>query len=190
MGDIQCIFCKYKNDEDKCFDMLHNHGYDCPSLSNIFYGKIIKLPIIKQIYGLCRRGYDYYLSKKFEEEYIDEYETEYVKFIWGTKSYDDLSSSDANLYTMNDIDLIYLKDKNKYAFGLETIYDFDDEEYKMDYLERCLDAFTNFMNENGYDTGIKPHWGDVFRNGINTEFDSIEECYAMFRLLVHGYFNY
>ena len=115
------------------------------------------------------------------------YEDESMKFIWGVKSWDDLSGSDACLHTMNDIELDYLKDKNKYILSLETIFEFENEESKMGYLESCLDAFTKFMIENGYNTEVKPHWWDVFGDGMNTNFDSIEECYAMFKLLVNGY---
>ena len=117
------------------------------------------------------------------------YETKDLKFIWGIKSYDDLTSSDANLHTMNDIDLIYLKNENKYILCLETIYQFDQEEYKIRYLKMCLNAFTEFMIKNNYNTETHLHWWDVFSNGMNTHFDSIEECYAMFKLLVNGYCN-
>lgn len=110
-----------------------------------------------------------------------------MKFIWGVKSYDDLTTSNACLYTMNDIDLIYLKDKNKYILGLETIFSFDKEKDKLDYLNVCLDKFTKFMVENNYDIEVKPYWGDVFCYGMNTKFDSIEDAYAMFKLLVNGY---
>ena len=123
------------------------------------------------------------------DENFEPYEDENMKFIWGIKSYDDLSDSDANLYTMNDIDLIYLKNEHKYIFGLETIFQFEKEEYKLDYLKRCLDAFTKFMKDNGYNMKVKPSWMDVFSYGwsMNTKFDSVEDCYAMFKLLVNGY---
>lgn len=129
------------------------------------------------------------MSKDDYDDYYDGYESESMKFIWGVKSWDDLTDADACLYTMNDIDLIYLKDENKYIFSIETIFQFDKEEYKLDYLKRCLDAFTKFMVENGYNVDVKPHWMDVFTCGwnMNTHFDSIEECYAMFKLLVNGY---
>lgn len=125
----------------------------------------------------------------FEEydEYDDPYENEIIKFIWGVKSWDDLCDSDACLYTMNDIDLIYLKDENKYILGIETIFGFEKEEHKLSYLKGCLDAFTKFMVENGYDTDVKPQWWDVFMSGMNTHFDSIEECYGMFKMLVNSY---
>ena len=128
-----------------------------------------------------------YEDEWYEDEYDNPYENEIMKFIWGVKSWDDLTCSDACLYTMNDIDLLYLKDQKKYLFSIETIFQFDKEEYKLNYLKRCLDTFTKFMVENGYDTEAKPHWWDVFGNGMNAHFDSIEECYAMFKMLVNAY---
>lgn len=124
---------------------------------------------------------------EWDDYYLTPYENEIMKFIWGIKSWDDLCDCDACIHTMNDIDVIYLKDENKYIIGLETIFQFDNEEYKLNYLNRCLDAFTKFMVENGYNTEVKPHWQDVFSTGLNTHFDSIEECYGMFKLLVNGY---
>lgn len=116
-------------------------------------------------------------------------ENETMKFIWGVKSWDDLTGADVCLYTMNDIDLIYLKDEKKYILGIETMFQFDKEEHKLDYLKRCLDAFTKFMVDNGYNINVKPYWMDVFTYGwnMNTHFNSIEECYGMFKLLVNGY---
>ena len=119
----------------------------------------------------------------------NEYENEYVKFIWGVKSWDDITDSNANLYTMNDIDLIYNKDDNSYMLSLETIFGFDTEEHKLNYLKECLNKFTKFMKENDYDTETKLSWIDVFSCGwnMNMHFDSIEDCYVMFKLLVNGY---
>lgn len=190
MSNFQCILCKYKNDETKCMEATQNTNFRCPSLSNIFYGKIIKIPIIKQIYKICTKIRNYYLMKKYEKEYINEYETQDMKFIWGVQSWDDLSNSkSANFYTMNDIDLIYLKDEGKYIIGIETVYMFKEEKDKIIYLKSCLKAFTEFMEENGYNTETKLFWCDIFSYGwnINTHFDSIEDCYAMFKLLVNGY---
>lgn len=123
------------------------------------------------------------------DENFDPWESNTMKFIWGVKSWDDLCNCDACLYTMNDIDLIYLKDENKYILGIETIFGFEKEEHKLGYLKECLDAFTKFMVENGYNTEVKPQWWDVFMSGMNTHFDSIEECYGMFKMLVNGYCN-
>lgn len=90
---------------------------------------------------------------------------------------------------MNDIELDYLKDEKKYILSIETFFNFEKEEYKLDYLKRCLEAFEKFMVENGYNTEVKPYWWDVFMSGMNTHFDNIEECYGMFKLLVNGYCN-
>lgn len=134
-------------------------------------------------------------EEKYNEEMNRKYgdyslENDDMKFIWGIKSWDCLSKGDvANLETMNDIDLIYLKDENRYILSIETMYGFDTEEHKMEYLKECLDEFTKFMKENGYDTDKKPFWMDVFSYAwnMNTHFDSIEDCYAMFKMLVNGY---
>lgn len=135
-------------------------------------------------------NWDFDIDEREDDDFDPYYEDESMKFIWGVKSWDDLSGSDACLHTMNDIELDYLKDKNKYILSLETIFEFENEESKMGYLESRLDAFTKFMIENGYNTEVKPHWWDAFSDGMNTHFDSIEECYGMFKLLVNGYCNY
>lgn len=140
-----------------------------------------------EIETLTTSDQDYDCEDDWDDDYSDPYENEIMKFIWGVKSWDDLTEADACLYTMNDIDLLYLKDQNKYLLSIETIFNFEKEEYKLNYLNECLDAFTKFMVENGYNTEVKPHWWDVFMSGMNTHFDSIEECYGMFKLLVNGY---
>lgn len=189
MKNIQCILCKYRNDKDKCFDATYNHGYKCPSLSNIYYGKLIKLPVIKQIHKIHSKINMYLDDKRYEKNYIDEYETHNVKFIWGIKASDELTCEYANLFTMNDIDLLYLKDKEKYVLSIELVYWFDTEEDVINYLKSCLQAFTEFMIENNYNMDKKPSWQDVFSDGcsISNEYDSIEDCYATFKLLVNGY---
>ena len=88
--DKQCIFCKYKYDKDSCFDATYNHNYKCPSISNILHGKIYKLPIIKQIHNHIEDIKFEKEIKSYEEDYISEYETQDMLFIWGIISYDDL----------------------------------------------------------------------------------------------------
>lgn len=187
--DKNCLLCKFKYDNDKCFDALFNHNYHCPSVSNIFYEKIIKLPVIKQIYDIC---YNYKLRKetaKFEDDYISDYETKDMKWVWGLKAGDDLCLPDACLYTMNDIDIIYLKDESKYTVGIETMYIFDNKQAEYNYMNDLLDKFTQFMKQNGYDTNQEFALYEVFTNGINinTHFDSLEECYAAFKMIVKGF---
>lgn len=183
-------FCKYAHgkklyDFDRCYN---NCNKTCPSVSNIFYGKIIKIPVIKQICSICRNINSSIQTRKYEKDYISEYETTTVKFIWGIKSYADLCDHDVCLESMNDIDLIYLKDENKYILGIETYLGFDNEEDKIKYTKWLLDEFTKYMEKNNLDTTRKVSWYYLFDGvSINNHFESIEECYAMFKLLVNGY---
>ena len=98
------VFCK----QDNCQECNRK----CPSVSNILHGVVFKLPIIKQIY-------DYVSHKQFvrglelEEEMLEKYgdcENESIKLIFGVLSGDEFCREDgANLYTMNDLDVIYDK---------------------------------------------------------------------------------
>lgn len=147
-------------------------------------------PIIKKIN-------DYIEDKKFKKEieaykknYISEKETQDMLFIWGIKSYDDLSQSkEANLYTMNDLDIIYHKDEEKYSISIETIYIFSTIEAQYNYMQSLLDEFTKWMKENNYDTNTTFSLYKVFTDGINIsiKYNSIEEIYAAFKMMVNGY---
>ena len=193
-----CIFCKYrklnKNYDYDCMDSWEKDDIgECNSLSNIWYGKLSKHFPFNII--------QYFIDKheeKIAEEYYNDYNEDFtenssMKFIWGLKSYDDLSSCDANLETMNDIDLIYLKDEKKYILGVETVYMFNSKEAEKEYFKVLLDKFTEWMKEQGYDTNstLNPY-GDMYEifNGsinINTHFNTIEDAYRTFKLLVNGY---
>ena len=188
----QCLFCKYKYDSDSCFDAMFNKNYECPSLSNIFYGNVIKIPVFKQLYDVYDDIMYKRSVKKWEKNYISDYETKDKKFIWGIKSYDDLGNSDACFYTMNDIELIYLKNENKYILGIETIYRFEPNDAKYDYVKELLDKFTEFMVDNEYDIDYVFDTYKVFTYdiSINKHFESIEEAYATFKLLVNGFCSF
>ena len=193
-----CILCKY-NKYNKNGDNCYNHrekdeyGYpigECKSLSNIYYGTLIKFFPFKQI--------DYFLTNRAwrkEEKYIKEMDKEYgdytletddLKFIWGVKSFDDLSSSNACLYTMNDIDLTYDKQKREYMLGIETAYMFDSYDDECKYLSNCLKAFTKYMDDNGLN---KNEPFRLFMNNpcTNMVANSIEELYTNFKIFVNGY---
>ena len=193
-----CILCKY-NKYNKNGDNCYNHrekdeyGYpigECKSLSNIYYGTLIKFFPFKQI--------DYFLTNRAwrkEEKYIKEMDKEYgdytletddLKFIWGVKSFDDLSSSNACLYTMNDIDIIYDKKKKEYILGIETAYLFKTYNDECKYLSDCLKAFTKYMDDNGLN---KNEPFRLFMNNpcTNMVANSIEELYTNFKIFVNGY---
>ena len=193
-----CILCKY-NKYNKNGDNCYNHrekdeyGYpigECKSLSNIYYGTLIKFFPFKQI--------DYFLTNRAwrkEEKYIKEMDKEYgdytletddLKFIWGIKSCDDLSCANACLYTMNDIDIIYDKKKKEYILGIETAYLFKTYNDECKYLSDCLKAFTKYMDDNGLN---KNEPFRLFMNNpcTNMVANSIEELYTNFKIFVNGY---
>lgn len=197
-----CIFCKYrklnKNYDYACMDSWEKdeYGYpigECNLLSNIWHGKLNKYFPFNII--------QYFIDKheeKIAEEYYDDYNEDFtedssMKFIWGLKSYDDLSNYDANLETMNDIDLIYLKDEKKYILSVETIYMFSSKDSEKEYFHTLLDKFTEWMQDKGYNINSSLNsYGDVyeiFTSGINinTKFNTIEDAYRTFKLLVNGY---
>lgn len=193
-----CILCKY-NKYNKNGDNCYNHrekdeyGYfvnKCKSLSNIYYGTIIKFFLFKQIHDFraeraWRKEEKY--NKKMEEKYGDcSLETDDFKFIWGIKSWDDLSGADACLYTMNDIDIIYDKKKKEYILGIETAYLFKTYNDECKYLSDCLKAFTKYMDDNGLN---KNEPFRLFMNNpcTNMVANSIEELYTNFKIFVNGY---
>lgn len=115
-------------------------------------------------------------------------ENDSQKLIWGIKSCDDWSDSPCNLLTMNDFEIVYLKDKKKYIFSVETIYEFKEGyEGETAYLKNILDKFTNWMKENGYHTERKIRIWQFGKVNLNCEFDSIEDVYATFRYMVEGF---
>lgn len=187
--DKQCLFCKYKYDSNACFDATFNHDFHCRSLSNIYYGKIVKwfpFNVIQKI----KDTIEWEKTEKFYDDFNEDgTENSTMKHIWGIKSYDDLSPAKCGLMTMNDIDLTYLKNENKYVLSVETAYLFNTIQAEYIYMKTLLSNFTKFMIENNYDTTKEFKLFEVFTNGINinTHFDSIEECYAAFKMFVNGF---
>lgn len=137
---------------------------------------------------------DYLDGSDWLNEFNDDYtENEEMKFIWGLIACDDISASKPNLLTMNDIDLIYLKNEKKYILEIETAYYFNNKQDEKKYLQYLLDGFTDWMINNKYNTNLTlSPYGDfveLFSEGINinTHFDTIEDAYKTFYILVNGY---
>ena len=181
------VFCKHRNNIDKCLDCDRT----CPSVSNILYGVIFELPIIKQIYdNLLYKQHE--KQMKLEEEIFEKYgdcEDESIKLIFGIKSYDDLCECDVNLYTMNDLDVIYDKNTKKYSASVEAIYQFDSIEGQVRYLNQLLHEFTKYMTDNNLNTNYQISFYDIFYGhiAIDCVADSIEECYSRFKFIVEGF---
>lgn len=197
---FNCILCKYNKynkGDDSCYDHREKdeHGYlidKCHSLSNIYYGTIIKYFPFKQIHDICDEiswiKAEKYI-KKLDKKYGDSsLETDELKFIWGVKSWDDLTGHEANLNTMNDIDITYDKKKKEYILGIETAYLFKSHAAECEYLHECLKLFTRYMEDNGLNKN-KPF--ELFMNDPCTRMtaDTIEELYTNFKIFVNGFCN-
>ena len=137
-------------------------------------------PILERIYNSK--------MKRLYPDYVDDaYNAGELKFVWGVRSWDDLSSSkDTNFYTMNDIDIHYDRKRQKYGIGIETAYHFDSNEEKCRYLRGLLEHFTEYMVANGLST--EPNYLFDFSNlDMKFESDTIEELYTRFKIVVDGF---
>lgn len=182
--DKNCILCPYKKEENCLF---HNK---CYSLSNIYYGIIINYFPFKQINDFLAervwRKENKYL-KDMDKKYGNyALETDENKFIWGVKSWDDLTGKDACMLTMNDIDIIYDKKRQKYMLGIETAYIFRSHADECDYLRGCLRAFTKYMDDNGLKRN-EPYVLYMCNPCTSMIADSIEELYTNFKIFVDGF---
>ena len=145
-----------------------------------------------KIYNVYKNTREKRLIRSYKKKYPDYVDDEYnrgnLKFIWGIKSYDDMSSSYANMWTMNDIEIVYDRDTKQYMLGIETSYLFDDIQADCEYYKRLLDYFTQYMNDNRLST--EPHYCPFFANlDMRFEADSIEELYTRFKIVVTGFYN-
>lgn len=200
LDKYNCILCKYNKynkDGGSCFDHREKdeYGYPigkCKTLSNIYYGTLIDFFPFKQIDSfLTERAWR--KEEKYNEEMDKKYgdcalENDDMKFIWGVKSWDDLSGHGACLYTMNDIDLTYDKKKKEYMLGIETAYMFKTHAAECKYLQDCLDAFTKYMDNNGLKKN-KPYMLFMSNPCTSMVADSIEELYTNFKIFVDGFCN-
>lgn len=191
---ILCKYNKYNKDNDSCFNHREKdeYGYPigkCKSLSNILWN-FNKLFLFKQIkYFLRKRSCKKYLkyARNMDKKYGDSsLENDEMKFIWGVKSWDDLSESCVNLYTMNNIDIVYDKKRKKYILGIETAYTFKNHDDECNYLKQCLKTFTKYMNDNGLKIDV-PFMLFMNDTCINMEAESIEDLYTNFKIFVDGF---
>lgn len=190
---FNCVFCKYKK-YNKNFDYAclykKKEFEECYSLSNIYYGKTIKCFPFKQIHYIKNRiseAKENRYCKKMNQKYGDyTIETDDIKFIWGVTNWDELSGMEANLFTMNDIDITFNKKERTYMLGIETAYCFDSYEAECNYLQQCLSAFTKYMEDNHLKKEVP------FILTFNTPRTSmtartIEELYKNFKIFVDGF---
>lgn len=121
----------------------------------------------------------------------DEYNCGPLKYIWGIKSYDDLSETrDANFYTLNDLDIYFNRDNKLYMLSLETIYSFETVADRIKYLNRLLNTFREYMINNSlFDSNYDPFFLYIYNYGKMFEAESLTELYYKFKIFVTGYSN-
>ena len=131
--------------------------------------------------------YDCQMKRKYPDYEANEYNSGDLKFIWAVKSWDDFSGKDANIYTMNDIEINYNRKTNEYILSIETAYVFEDERLgEIHYLEELLKAFTKFMTDNNYNTN-EPFFYWAMETDSLWKAESIPLLYTQFKLFVEGY---
>lgn len=122
-----------------------------------------------------------------EDELINEDDGDSnLEFIWGVQSCDNLTRH-CDIYSLNDIELIYHKDTREYTVSIETIYEFNQPDEAVNYLKNLLKAFTEWMQEQGYETEYKPSFYKSFTYTETQHFKTIEGAYMDFKLRVIGF---
>jgi hypothetical protein len=108
-----------------------------------------------------------------------------VYFIWGIKARDDFTDSEPNLFTLNDIDLIYDSNDGNFKLSIETAYHFEDIKHRNHYLLHLLNSLEEFMKDNGFPTN-EIYFFDFSNCKINLESNFISQVFAQFRVFVKG----
>lgn len=124
------------------------------------------------------------LKMDFSEDNGTYFQNKY--FIWGIKSRDDLwpTTNKANLYTMNDIDLIYDAKDNLFKLGIETAYCFSAIADRNNYLLRLLREFEKFVKD--LNLPIERYNFGFSNCSLKMTSESISELLANFRVFVKG----
>lgn len=125
-------------------------------------------------------------KKRYPDYEDNEYNCGSLVHVWGVQSWDDLTGDKSHLYSMNDIDITYDRDKNEYYLGIETAYLFKDKHDECKYLRNLHDAFTEYMLNNGFSTVSTL---SLFFScpRVSTSAKTIEELYSNFTVFVEGY---
>lgn len=153
----------------------------------------------RTLFGLSNKGDKIKLLLKIfnklnNKNYIDTNEQiGDMVYIWGIKSYDDLCNCDCGFYTMNDFDIYFLSDKNKYKIGIETVYQFTNGiDGEKEYILNIFNKFTEWMKSQGFKTDFEFGISDIFTYDLNnlncrSEFNTIEDLYKTFKFFVRGF---
>lgn len=138
-------------------------------------------------------------TKKFKKLYPDWEDDEYNcadnKFIWGIKSYDDITECPPSFYTLNDIDIYYNRKSKLYFLDIETIYQFDSRDDEKKYLYNLLNKFGEYLLSLGglegfdYNLNKQPR---LFEFDLSSGYDlfkstSLEDLFYRFKTFVYNF---
>ena len=86
---FECILCKYRNNQKACDKAIFSKNWHCPTLQNIYYGKVIKHQPFKTIQDIIDK-FTYRKEKMYYNSFnSDCTENEDYRYIFGVISYDD-----------------------------------------------------------------------------------------------------
>jgi len=69
MRNKNCILCKYRKDENACYRAIMSNTYCCPTLTNIYYTKLIYHFPFNLIYKIQVKVWKYRAEKEYEESH-------------------------------------------------------------------------------------------------------------------------
>lgn len=88
--------------------------------------------------------------KYYEQKKYNPYVSNNLVFIWGVKSLCDFTNNSANIFTMNDIDVVYNIEIQQYIIGVEETYSFDSLKDKQIYFTKLFVLFEKWYESMGY----------------------------------------
>lgn len=118
---------------------------------------------------------------------IERAEEDGMLFVWGVKSPDDDSENDADLYTKNDIDIVYNMQKDYFTLSIDTNYYFDSDADQKQYAADLLAQLKHFMRNAGLDTHVMLSLDEMARYNLYSDFEDLETLYAAARMILLGY---
>jgi len=141
---------------------------------------------IKWKYEELVRAINNYRFKKLYPQWDELTWCDHLEFIWGIKSYDDLTGQGCNFHTMNAMDICYDHKHEVYCVSIETAYGFDNTAGEVKYLKGLLGVFETFMDNNEYSKDEKPI---LYMSSpqIECSAESIPLLYTQFKMYVEGY---
>lgn len=81
------------------------------------------------------------------------------------------------------------KGKEGYSFFVETFIGFPDKNGCINYMKSILEEVKKWMEKHNFDANKELNVYEVFSQGVNanTAMETIEDCYALLKLLVRGF---